>query len=578
MALLNGDERASLRAARAGSAQGFEALFRSTWPRAFRASYLIVLEHAAAEEIVLESFLGAVRSLDSFGEERPFAPWLHRLVVNRSIDHARARTLQPSGLGRQAEESTAPLEWAAPLGGPHLDRAAFTLAAGLLSLSPDLRGALVVRYLLDYRPGEAAEILDISRSAVTSRLDRALSHLRQRLESEASVDERGLRTLLLQQPVPGEHLAIERTWNVVAAAYGAREPTARSRRFPWGLLTALAALAAIGVAVWLTPAGGWIADRLASEDEPAETLTTIPVSPEVSLPTSGQLLVAGDGEIAVIDPSGVEVPLGDYDAASWEPSGRFIAAWRRNVLVGLDVAEPDTILWQIDRRGIADARWSDDGFRVVYRSRRALRIMDGSGADDRRLAAGVARVAPAWAPGEEHILAYADARGRIRVVAADTRKLQWQAPAPEVVALDWIAPTRLAVLGESELRVLEEPRRVTYSLALPTGVVATALAARPGSEEVAYAALDGTTQTSSVYLVDPGRRAVRLLFAGNGPLRGLVWSPDGRYLLIPWQAANEWLFVPVGSGELSALADPADALGRESVPRVEGWCCVTPPG
>jgi RNA polymerase sigma-70 factor (ECF subfamily) len=575
MAFMNGDERASLRAAKAGSAPGFEALFRATWPRVFRASYLVLLDHAAAEEIVLESFLGAVRSLDGFDDERPFAPWLHRLVVNRSVDRARARALQPSGLGRGLEESTVPLEWAVPIGGPHLDRAAFALAAGLSSLSPDLRAVLVLRYLLDYSAGEAAELLDVPRSTASSRLERALSHLRQRLETETSVNEKTLRTLLLEQPVPGEHLAIERTWNVVVSAYQTREPAPRPRRLPWRLLTVAAALAAIGVAVWLTPAGSWITDQFSDEDVPEAAVTTIPLSPEVSLPSEGSLLVAGDGKIAVIEPRGVEVPLGDYVAASWAPSGRFVAAWRRNVLVGLDVSEPDVILWQIDRRGIADARWSDDGFRVAYRSRRSLRVVDGSGADDRRLATGVARVAPAWAPGEGHLLAYADASGRVRVLDADSRKLDWQAPVAGVVGLDWISTERLAVLTASELRVLQAPRRVVYSSVLPEGAVATTLGARPGFEQFAYSVFETATQTSSVFLVDPARRTTRLLFAGSGLVPRLVWSPDGSYLLVPWREADEWLFIPVERGELSVLENPAEALGRETAPRIEGWCCVT---
>ena len=89
------DERAWVRRAQAGSASDFEALFRAHWAPAYRAAYLVVRDAAAAEDIAQEAFLAAVRALDRFDRRRPFGPWLHRIVVNRAIDWARARALRP---------------------------------------------------------------------------------------------------------------------------------------------------------------------------------------------------------------------------------------------------------------------------------------------------------------------------------------------------------------------------------------------------------------------------------------------------------------------------------------------------
>ena len=84
----------SCAARRAGPHAALEELFRLHWRRAHRAAYLVVHDAAAAEDIAQESFLAAVRNLDRFDRRRPFAPWLHRIVVNRAIDHARARALR----------------------------------------------------------------------------------------------------------------------------------------------------------------------------------------------------------------------------------------------------------------------------------------------------------------------------------------------------------------------------------------------------------------------------------------------------------------------------------------------------
>src|SRR5205809_7094485 len=111
MAGSRGDERAWIRGAQSGSVSDLEALFREHWPRAHRAAFLVVHDGAAAEDIAQEAFLAAVRNLDRFDRRRPFAPWLHRIVVNRAIDWARARALRSEvGGDALAAHAAAPAE------------------------------------------------------------------------------------------------------------------------------------------------------------------------------------------------------------------------------------------------------------------------------------------------------------------------------------------------------------------------------------------------------------------------------------------------------------------------------------
>jgi RNA polymerase sigma-70 factor, ECF subfamily len=163
-------ERARLRAARAGSVSDFEALFRAHWPRAHRAAFLVVHDAAAAEDIAQEAFLAAIRALDRFDRSRPFGPWLHRIVVNRAIDWARARALRA-----EAELDDRP----APDAQRELDDP--TLAA-LARLSPEHRAVIVLRHLLEYTPGEIAELLGLPRGTVNSRLRRGLDELARSVE------------------------------------------------------------------------------------------------------------------------------------------------------------------------------------------------------------------------------------------------------------------------------------------------------------------------------------------------------------------------------------------------------------
>ena len=176
MAGSHGDERAWIRGAQQGSETDLESLFRHHWPRAYRAAYLVVHDAAAAEDIAQEAFLAAVRSLDRFDRRRPFGPWLHRIVVNRAIDWSRARALRRE-VGEGALAAVAASDRPE---NPH----SRNLASALAELSPEHRAVIVLRHLLEYTPGEIAELLGLPRGTVNSRLRRGLDELAHQAEED----------------------------------------------------------------------------------------------------------------------------------------------------------------------------------------------------------------------------------------------------------------------------------------------------------------------------------------------------------------------------------------------------------
>lgn len=160
-------EQRLIKAARDGSSDAFEALYRRHWHKAYRTAYLVVHDEAAAEDIAQEAFLSAIRALDRFDRRRPFGPWLHRIVANRAIDWTRARALRRE----VGEEPLRRLE--APEIPEHDDE----LLVALARLPAEQRAVVVLRYLLDFTPGEIADLLDLPRGTVNSRMRRALDSL-----------------------------------------------------------------------------------------------------------------------------------------------------------------------------------------------------------------------------------------------------------------------------------------------------------------------------------------------------------------------------------------------------------------
>jgi RNA polymerase sigma-70 factor (ECF subfamily) len=166
-------ERKLIHEAQRGSRDALADLYAAHWRRAHRAAYLVVHDAAAAEDIAQDAFLAAVDALDRFDRRRPFAPWLHRIVVNRALDWARREALRHKVGEPDAEAAADPAE--------ALDE---DLMEALAELSPDQRAVVVLRHLLEYTPGEIARMLELPRGTVNSRLRRALDELRTRIEVE----------------------------------------------------------------------------------------------------------------------------------------------------------------------------------------------------------------------------------------------------------------------------------------------------------------------------------------------------------------------------------------------------------
>src|SRR6478736_5398524 len=144
--LAGAEERAVVKAAQTGSEAAVEELFRRHWPHTHRAAYLVVGDAAAAEDIAQEAFLSALSALDRFDRRRPFAPWLHRIAVNRAIDWSRARAVRHEVA---ASDTLLDVTGAAPVAVEGLERGG-EIEAALGRLSAEHRAVVILRFLLEY--------------------------------------------------------------------------------------------------------------------------------------------------------------------------------------------------------------------------------------------------------------------------------------------------------------------------------------------------------------------------------------------------------------------------------------------
>ena len=65
----------------------------------------------------------------------------------------------------------------------------------------------------------------------------------------------------------------------------------------------------------------------------------------------------------------------------------------------------------------------------------------------------------------------------------------------------------------------------------------------------------------------------RVVFRGTGSFDQAVRSPDGRWLLVTWPTADQWVFVRPGPRRRIVGASRI-SVQFGGFPRVQGWCCV----
>ena len=170
------DDAELIAGARQGSAEAVDALYRRYWPIAWQWAYALTGHRQRADDLAQDAVLSAFASLGRFDVERPFRPWLKRILLNRSIDEL-----------RRLRRGELPVDWfddrLRPNGEEEL-RASDELVAAVRALPPARRIVIVLHYWLDLPVDEIAALLSVPYGTAASRLSRGLAELRLCLENE----------------------------------------------------------------------------------------------------------------------------------------------------------------------------------------------------------------------------------------------------------------------------------------------------------------------------------------------------------------------------------------------------------
>jgi len=142
----------------------------------YRLAYSYVKNPEDALDIVQESIVKAISSVDSLEKSQSIKTWVYRIVVNTSLDALRKQ----KRLDIMDEETLSRYEF----GTASFNYSDLDLAKALDQLPPVDRSRIVLRYYEDLKIEDVADILNENVNTTKTRLYSTLRKLRLQMEEE----------------------------------------------------------------------------------------------------------------------------------------------------------------------------------------------------------------------------------------------------------------------------------------------------------------------------------------------------------------------------------------------------------
>ena len=182
------DEDSLIHAARQGDLEAFNQLVLIYQGMAYRQAYALLRNRDAAQDITQDALIQAYQNLLTY-RGGSFRSWLLRIVTHASVDELRRWRRQPlffiNPMDAEGDEIETP-PWLVDPGLSVEELVEWAEFGSLLNnslneLPGSYRSVVFLVDVLDLDYGEAANILDIPRGTVKSRLARARMRLRRQL-------------------------------------------------------------------------------------------------------------------------------------------------------------------------------------------------------------------------------------------------------------------------------------------------------------------------------------------------------------------------------------------------------------
>lgn len=169
-------DKKTIKKIKKGDKKAFRALYDLYYHSAMRASMSMLKSESDASDVVQETFIRVFKGIHTYDDSKPFKPWFFRILTNevrrliqkrkpeQDLDQVAQNKLEQTHHSRSTDKEV--------------------LHEAMEQLKETHREALVLKYVEGFSEIEMSSILDISISAVKSRLFQARKLLKEELRGD----------------------------------------------------------------------------------------------------------------------------------------------------------------------------------------------------------------------------------------------------------------------------------------------------------------------------------------------------------------------------------------------------------
>jgi RNA polymerase sigma-70 factor (ECF subfamily) len=174
--------KAFLKKLQTGDKQALNALFEDYGNKIYKSAIFLADSREEAEDIVQETFLKAIGSIQGFKGRSSLYTWLYRIFLNTTHDLRRKKYIHKKFISKfKPEENINPIEDL--IGQMDNDTFSQSLNDALKCQKMKHREIIILRFFEDLKLIEIAEMLNVSIGTVKSRLYHALRKIKKSIKN-----------------------------------------------------------------------------------------------------------------------------------------------------------------------------------------------------------------------------------------------------------------------------------------------------------------------------------------------------------------------------------------------------------
>ncbi|OGF55993.1 MAG: hypothetical protein A2452_11065 [Candidatus Firestonebacteria bacterium RIFOXYC2_FULL_39_67] len=181
------DEHILIQKVKKGDKEAFKSLFLANKDRVYRFVRSMINKSEDVDEIVIDVFFKAFHDIKNFKEKSKFSTWLYRIAHNTSIDYFRKKKRELINTDKYQEYANQS-DIQKSLAKFEITERESIIRGAIEKIDPENRDMIKYVFFEGLKQEEIAELLDIQKGTVYSRLHNAKKKLKLILLNEGFVN------------------------------------------------------------------------------------------------------------------------------------------------------------------------------------------------------------------------------------------------------------------------------------------------------------------------------------------------------------------------------------------------------